>query len=84
MKYVVIYTLDENANQMESARCEYKNNIVVCSGEKAIIENLEKSGVYNEKKERLLPKDGMVFLEALSKHFNSGYISSSEILEDNK
>lgn len=80
MKYVIIYGLDNNAEQHEVARCEYTGTAVKCSGEKVVVKNLEEFGIVKDGV-KLLPKDGIKFLEALVGYFKSGYMTTSEILD---
>lgn len=81
MKYVIIFALDSDAQQVEVARCEERQGLVVCSGEKALIENLNVFGIGALEK-KFFPKDGVKFLEALVQQFDSGYMATSGILEE--
>lgn len=80
MKYVIIYTLDDNAEQHEVARCEWNGAETRCSGEQTLIANLEEHGITSKGK-RFFPKDGLVFLETLAGYFRSGYLTTSEIFD---
>lgn len=83
MKYIILYTLRADGVYGESARCELRNEEVVCSGDGPLVENLERYGVgvMGNDTETIFPKDGLRFLEAAHKHFTSEYLMTSDILE---
>ena len=83
MKYVIIYTLTDEAEKQESARCELVGTVAVCSGNTAIVKNLNTLGVFDKKThESVFPKDGERFLHALINTMNSPYLFASEIREN--
>jgi hypothetical protein len=83
MKYVEVYKLDENGNQQVVAVCKLIENKVQCQGEKALVSKLVSKPLIlqGDKIKQVSPKDGELFLHALSQTFDSGYYQSSNILE---
>jgi len=67
------------------AMCRLQHNgTVLCEGDTTLVENLQ-SGIKdyeNPEGEKLYPKDGKRFLEQLKFNFTSGYLNTSDILED--
>ncbi len=86
MKVVEIYKLENNGDQTILATCSLEAEVVMCEGEGIFVENLKNVGISNYTgdrgtKERLLPEDGLLFLENLKYAFRSGYLMATDVLE---
>lgn len=85
MKFVEIYKTQNDGSQRVAAVCRLVSDIVICEGEKTLVENLELNGIWDDSKippQKLFPKDGDSFLERLRFVFTSGYLNASEVKEE--
>lgn len=86
MKYVNIYKLQNDGSQTVIATCRLSNDgTVVCDGNQAFVENLERDGILDygnpQVRNKLFPKDGIKLLENLKFAFRSGYLVATDIQE---
>lgn len=84
MRFVEIYKLQNDGGQKAIATCRMAEDVVVCEGDGALIENLAKNGILDYSQtppQKIFPKDGLRFLEQLKYNFKSGYLNASEIKE---
>ena len=84
MKYVEIYKIQNDGSQRTIVSCELVDERIVCQGDKVLIENLERDGIWDDSQtppQKLFPKDGIRFLERLRFSFTSGYLNASEVKE---
>ncbi len=87
MKKVIIYKLQDDGEQTEIVSCSLENEVdgVICKGDEIFIANLTDDGIKDysgpEVAKPLFPKDGLLFLEQLGRHFRYPYMSASEIIE---
>jgi len=84
MKFVEIYKIKNDGSQRVIASCGLVGETIVCQGEKVLIENLERDGIWDDSQtppQKLFPKDGIRFLERLRFSFTSGYLNASEVKE---
>ena len=82
MKFVEIYKTQNDGSQTILATCKLVNNEVACEGERIFVKNLETNGVLNYQKKpknKVFPKDGIIFLENLKFSFKTGYLNASDI-----
>ncbi len=63
------------------ARCIFENGSVRCSGEELVVNLLEK-GISQDNALPVLPKDGEVFLQAISRHFHNAYLFATPVQEE--
>ena len=86
MKYVEIYKLQNNGEQIRILKCFLSFNIVEFDkGDKQIIKNLNSNGIknyLNKSPTILYPKDGLLFLENMRFNFNSGYLNASTVKDE--
>lgn len=84
MPLVEIYKLQNDGSQQVIATCKLADSQVVCEGDENLIADLN-NGIRdytNPPNEKLLPKDGIRFLEQLKFNFKSGYLNASDIIEN--
>jgi len=85
MKFVEIYTLQNDGSQTIIAICKLIDGVVVCDGDDNFVRNLNTEGIFNYSaphKQILFPKDGIHFLEQLQFNFKNGYLNASAIKEE--
>lgn len=85
MKFVEIYKIQNDGLQRVAAVCRLIGPTVICEGEKTLVENLERDGIWDDSKvppQKLFPKDGISFLARLQFVFTSGYLNASELKEE--
>lgn len=74
---VCVYALNEKAEEVLQATCVLDGDAVSCSGDETFVKNLLTHGVYHvETGKTVFPKDGVVFLQALPSHFDSGHLTA--------
>lgn len=84
MQFVEFYKLKNDGSQEVIAICKMAEDVVVCEGDEALIENLAKNGILDYSQtppQKIFPKEGPRFLEQLKYNFKSGYLNASEIKE---
>jgi hypothetical protein len=84
MKFVEIYKLQNDGSQKTVVVCRLGEGGVVCEGDEVFVKGFNEKGIpsYSEKsKDRLFPKDGLIFLENLKFVFKSGYVNASDVKE---
>lgn len=78
---VEIYKLQNDGSQKTVATCRLVEGQVVCEGNESIVVGLKNGIVNYEGEGRLLPSDGLVFLQQLKNNFRSGYLNASDVKE---
>lgn len=87
MKFVEIYKIQNDGTQRVAAVCKLIGETVICEGEKPLVDNLERDGIWDDTKnppQKIFPKEGISFLERLHFVFTSGYLNASEVKESER
>ena len=83
MKKVIIYRLNQEAQQDILVECNLTDEGVKFDGDQQMAEMLLKNGITDyDTKTIIFPKDGLRFLEQMKYNFHSGYLNATDIIED--
>jgi len=85
MSRVEIYRLKKGGVQEVVAEFSLVDNKAVGKGNEQFVKRLETEGVLDKAAKppaKVFPTDGSRFLQSLKSHFNSGYLTASEVIED--